>query len=98
MRLGPVRRSARQRALVDGALAAYNQWRGECAVVGNAYRRWLGASVAEKPVAFHEYNAALDREERAARCYARLMDRAGHLAETGLARQLAEVQTSSRRQ
>ena len=42
MRLKRPKRSARQRALVESAVAAYTQWRGECAAVRNAYRRWVG--------------------------------------------------------
>lgn len=95
MRLKWPRRSARQRALVEDAVAAYAQWRGECAAVGNAYRRWVAASAAEKPFAFDDYDAALEREEHAASRYARLMERAGRLPETGLAHQLAQIQTSS---
>jgi hypothetical protein len=93
MRLKRSRRLARKRTLVDDAVAAYTQWRDECAAVRNAYRRWLGASAVRKRLAFEDYNAALDREERAARRYARLMGRAGHLPETGLARQLVQTQT-----
>lgn len=95
MRLKPIRRSARQRALVDAAVAAYTQWRGECAAVRNAYRMWKSASAFDRPLAFDAYNAALDREEGAAKRYARLMRRAGRLTEPGLARQLAQIQISS---
>jgi hypothetical protein len=98
MRVTFQRRSARQRALVDGVFAAYSQWRRECAAVRNAYRRWVGASAADKPTAFDDYNAALDREEHAASRYARLMDRAGRLPETGLAHQLTQIHMSSRGQ
>ena len=84
MRLRPIRRSARRRALVDSAVAAYTQWRRECAAVGNAYRRWVIASALDRPLAFDAYTAALDREEDAVQLYARLMKRVGHLVETGL--------------
>lgn len=58
--------SVRRRALIDGTVAAYTQWRRECAAVRNAYRRWVAASAVQKPFAFDDYNAALDREEHAA--------------------------------
>jgi len=58
---------------VDGAVAGYAQWRGECAAVRNAYRRWVGASAADKPFAFYAYTTALDREEHAASRYAHLV-------------------------
>jgi hypothetical protein len=93
--LKPIRRSARQRALVDAAVVTYTQWRRECAAVRNAYRRWKSASAFDRPLAFEAYKAALDREARAARLYARLTRRAGQLAETGLAHQLAQIQISS---
>jgi hypothetical protein len=95
MRLTPIRRHARQRALVDATVVAYTQWRRECAAVRNAYRQWKGASAFDRPLAFDAYNAALDREEGAAKLYARLMRRAGQLAETGLAHQLVQIPLSS---
>ena len=95
MRLKPIMRSARQRALVDAAVIAYTQWRWECAAVRNAYRRWKSVSAFDRPRAFDAYKATLDREEGAAKLYARLMTRAGHLAEAGLAHQLAQIQISS---
>jgi ribosomal protein S21 len=96
MRLKRLKRSVRQRALVDRAVTAYTQWRAESAGVWNAYRRWVRASAAERPFAFDDYVAALDREEHAARRYARMMDRAGHLREMGLAHQLVQIDMSSR--
>jgi len=54
----------------------------------------VAASAAEQPSAFDDYKTALDREERAARRYARLMGRAGRLPETGVAHQLAQIQMS----
>jgi hypothetical protein len=95
MRLKPIKRAARRRAAVEAAVAAYSQWRGECAAVRRAYRRWASASAVDEPLAFNAYAAALDREQRAATLYARLMRRAGHLVEIGLAHQLAQVQNSS---
>lgn len=96
MRLSRLMQAARQRARADGAVAAYAQWRADCAAVRIAYRRWVGASRAEKPVAFYDYSTALRREEHAASRYAQLVRRAGRVPERGLARQLAEVQLSSR--
>ena len=82
----------RQRTLADATLAAYSEWRGECAAVRASYRRWAGARREEEPSAFNDYRSALDREERAAKQFARLMRRAGDLAETGIALQLARIQ------
>jgi hypothetical protein len=95
MRLTPIRRSARRRVAVDAMVAAYSDWRRECAAVRNAYRSWASARAVDKSLAFVAYNAALDREERAAKLYARLLRRTGHVAETGLAHQLAQIQITS---
>ena len=84
---------SRQRTLADAAVAAYGEWRSECAAVRASYRQWVGARREEEPSAFSDYRSALDREERAAKRFARLMRRAGHLAETGVALQLAQIQT-----
>src|SRR5437588_653660 len=82
----------RQRTLADAALGAYSEWRSECAAVRASYRRWVGTRGEEEPSAFSDYRSALDREERAAKHFARLMRRGGHLAETGIALQLARIQ------
>jgi len=82
----------RSRTVADATLAAYSEWRSECAAVRISYRRWVRARREEEPSAFGEYRSALDREERAAMHFARLMRRAGHLAETGIALQLARIQ------
>ena len=47
----------------------------------------------EERSAFFDYRSALDREERAAKHFARLMRRAGHLRKTGVVLQLARIQT-----
>lgn len=89
MRWKPRRRSIRKRNTVDLAIDAYVSWREECGAVRNAYLAWRHAPAAEAAVAFDAYEAALDREEVAADVYAELVSRVGHLAEIGLARQLA---------
>lgn len=63
------------RRLVDEAIDAYVDWREERASVWDAYARWTSADVADSPLAFSAYGAALDREERAAHVYAELMTR-----------------------
>lgn len=80
--------AARRRARVDAAVAAYTQWRSERDAVRAAYRVWSAAGAFGEPLAFETYQSALDREERAATTYSRV----GHLAETGLAHQLARMQ------
>ena len=90
MRLTLVTRSARQRARIDAAITAYTEWKAESVAVKDAYRRWARASATAEPVAFHAYNAALDREENAAKRYSRLTRRAGQLDGLALALQMAE--------
>jgi hypothetical protein len=78
----PDRRAARRRALLGAAAVAHTQWQDECAAVRSEYRRWTASPAAQMAVAFRAYSAALDREERAADSYARLISRAGQV-ETG---------------
>jgi hypothetical protein len=61
--------------LIDEATDAYVDWREERGTVWDAYARWTNASVADSPLAFSAYQAALDREECAAHAYAELMTR-----------------------
>ena len=91
MRWNARRRSIRKRSTVDLAIDAYVAWREECRAVRNAYHAWRHACASEAAVAFDAYEAALDREEVAAEVYAELMSRVGHMAEIGLARQLADA-------
>jgi hypothetical protein len=60
--------------LMDSAMDGYITWREESAAVEAAYRRWRHASYEERAVAFDRYSAALDREERAASDYRRLVE------------------------
>jgi len=83
----------RRRAAAANALAAYVEWRSESDAVRVAYRAWGGARALDEPRAFDAFKAALDREESAAVLFARRMRRAHRLAETGLALQLAQIQT-----
>lgn len=64
-----------RRRLVDDAIEAYVDWREECFAVWDAYRRWSRARRDDASLAFAAYSAALDREERASACYARLVSR-----------------------
>jgi hypothetical protein len=68
--------------LVDEAIDALVDWGEECASVWDAYARWTSAHVADSPLAFSAYQAALDREERAAHVYAELMTRVSVAAPT----------------
>jgi hypothetical protein len=62
-----------QKLRVDAAMDAYVDWREACAAVRDAYRDWDIAVREDAGFAFMAYLATLDREERAARRYGRLI-------------------------
>ena len=76
---------AQRRRDVDDAFAAYVCWREGCIAVDRAYSAWTSAGLADAAVAFDAYTDALDREERAANIYVRLMRQLGQLVGTALA-------------
>jgi hypothetical protein len=96
MRLRLMHRGGYKNRLSDAVVIAYAEWTSECAAVRNAYRQWRAASVVEESIAFDAYNAALDREEHAAKRYARRVRRAGYLGDPALAHRLSRVETSYR--
>jgi len=91
MRLRRFTRASRRRADVDAVLSAYSAWRCECAAVRAAYDRWADAATSDACFAFAAFSVALDREERAAARYARLLSRSRRPPELDVARQLAQV-------
>lgn len=91
MKLTRLTRSGRRRADVDSVLAAYSAWRAECAAVRAAYGRWARGARRDVDVTVAAYLAALDREERAAERYARLLVRARGRPEIDLIRQLGHL-------
>jgi len=58
--------------LAGAEVAAYSEWRSECAAVRASYRQWARAHRAEERSAFGDSRSAHDREEHAAERYARL--------------------------
>jgi len=91
MKLRFLTRAGRRRADIDTVVAAYSAWRRECAAVRTAYGRWTRAARSDAWFAFAAYSAALDREQRAADTYARLLPRARRRPELDVARQLAQL-------
>ena len=91
MKLKRLTRAGRRRADIDDVLSAYSAWRRECAAVRAAYGRWVRAATSDAWFAFTAYVAALDREERAAEIYARLLPRAQRWPELDVVRQLAQL-------
>ena len=75
MKIPRTRNSSTERLLIDDAFDAYLEWRTESAEVWHAYKRWNGAPAREARGKFWAYRAALEREERAARVYWRLVSR-----------------------
>lgn len=71
---------SQRRRVVDQAMDAYAGWRDQCSAVELAYCHWTGAQGSDAAVWYTAYSAALDREERAAQRYARMIRRVGTLA------------------
>jgi hypothetical protein len=67
--------------LVDEFVESYVRWREESAAVRSAYEEWASAERPDRAQACTVYQAALDREERAAHAYRecaeRIADRRG---------------------
>jgi uncharacterized protein YukE len=61
--------------LVDEFVDSYSGWRQESVAVRNAYETYSGQTGADRTLAFMAYQAALDREERAARAYQECAER-----------------------
>jgi hypothetical protein len=76
--------SSQRRRLVKNALDAYAGWRDQCNAVEVAYAYWAAARGNELAVWYTAYSAALDREERAAERYARVMQRVRSLTSQGV--------------
>jgi hypothetical protein len=66
--------SAPSRQLVDAVMDGYISWREASAAVASAYQAWQRADPAGEAQAFCLYHDALDREERAADEYRRLVE------------------------
>ena len=56
-------------AHVDALIESYVEWREECEAVKTAYDRWTGAERCDRALAYATYQAALEREEKAAAVY-----------------------------
>jgi hypothetical protein len=69
----PIVIGSEQNRAVDEVIDAYVDWRQECITVSEAYQRWGSAARDDTALAFRVYLAALDREERAAEVYGRLL-------------------------
>ena len=87
-----IRRAAHRRVRAAAAVSADPRWRPERDTVSAAYRVWIAATAFSAPLAIEAYHSALDREERVADTYARLISRVRHPADTGPAHQMALTQ------
>ena len=63
------------RHVVDAAMDRYLAWREESMRVDTAYANWRRAPSGDRTLLYAAYLAALDREERAATDYRRMIDR-----------------------
>jgi hypothetical protein len=70
--------------MVNEAMDAYAGWRDQCSAVELAYCHWTGARGKDAEVWYGAYTAALEREERAAERYGRLIRRVGTLVAADL--------------
>jgi hypothetical protein len=61
--------------LVDEFVDSYVGWREESVAARNAYEAYTGQHGDDRALAFAAYQAALDREERAARAYQECTER-----------------------
>lgn len=69
----PLLQSSEQR-LVDEMMEGYVTWREACAAVETSYELFGRAAGPERKLAFTAYCAALDREEKAAQEYRRIVE------------------------
>ena len=77
------------------AVAAYSRRRSERDAVRTGYPPLAATTAFGEPRAVEAYQSALDRDERAADTFARLMSRLRHPAETDPAHQKALTQALS---
>jgi hypothetical protein len=94
MTLMPTSHRRRRRRDVHKALDAYVEWREACVAVQVAYGLWRSRRGSDRALAFYAYADALDREERAADVYARLVRAFGGATRAGAAVPLAELSGS----
>jgi hypothetical protein len=71
---GREQHSERHLAVLDIVMDSYVQWRDESRGVHESYRQWQLASRDERDIAFERYLVALEREERAAHGYRRVVE------------------------
>jgi hypothetical protein len=70
---------SRRREYVDDLVDDYVSWREACAAVDETYENWRRAGRQDRALAFADYVAALNCEERAAIVYQQAVEGAGHL-------------------
>ena len=61
-------------AILDAVMDSYVNWRREARAVAESYRSWRCTAPDERGTSFDRYLAALDREERAAGGYRRVLE------------------------
>jgi hypothetical protein len=71
---GFFRSTTSETPLVGAEEAGYVDWRRASDAVAESYRGWVRAQSARRWLAYAAYQAALDREEEAARTYQKLVE------------------------
>ena len=94
MALKPKSNRLRRRRDIHKALDAYVEWREACVAVQVAYGLWRSRRGSDRALAFYAYADALDREERAADVFARLVRAFGGATGAGAAVPLAQLSGS----
>jgi hypothetical protein len=78
-------RPSRRQHLIQSTLNAHLDWREQCAVVTSAYQHWAHTPHgAAAEIAWENYRAALDLEEKASALYASLAGQLGTLTAADL--------------
>lgn len=70
------RTATSEEELTDAVEIGYARWRHETKAVAKSYRSWVAAPRGERFLAYAAYEAALEREERAAGEYRRVVEQA----------------------
>ena len=84
----------RRRREVNKVLDAYVEWRDACVAAQVAYGAWKVRRGGDRVLAFYAYEDALDREERAANVYARVIRAFGEATGASPTQSLAEFSVS----
>jgi hypothetical protein len=72
-----------ERTAIDGFIESYVAWLEECEAAHSSYRCWRECGRENRAFAFVAFQAALDREEKAARVYEQRTESLGRMSPHG---------------